>query len=830
MSYFSDILAKTSFPKSVFSLGQDEIYGQDSDHLPLELVIKKGCQTGKTDEETQLPEDLYGHVFIIAAAGSIELDEENRRKGYIEPAKGGCTSLFNGDGILYRLDFHETSQVLDDTISLNQRSLKTEKGSAWLAMRILKTPDYYLDKAIYERTKQPQSSTNSSSEIWKKLEFKTAGIARVSLTIGTRNQLNTALLRFKLDDGERLLATWDNGRPFEVDPYSLKLIGPVGNDSDWTPMVSPIQQQPLKPILTSAHPVFDPHTGEVFTTNISKTLLTLIKPDQLIRNGTRKLWKLISRLPPPSPKELKLGAENSRQDFFYSWPRRFIFFVVNAFIILPILTVFGKWIDCFLHWIGIDQGKNEIYIIRWKGNNTQDSFAKWKVILPKGEKINQTVHQIGITRDYILLCDTAFKIMPELFVPDFAGFFVHDFLDEIRDFLSYPQLPFTNFYIVSRKALAESPNGQVKAVLVTLPREIAHFEVDYDNEDNQIVLFAANINATDPAEYIRAYDESEYSFQRGATNQEKNDLWYFLFGKAGNIIRNRFKSKSQSSSLPDSDIPEIKVNKSAGHCCAPTDINTLGCYIIDAETGKLSRSHDQSCILDLKRTWALSFPAYKDTRLEHQKIQNIYWGAWGLWNDMLSADIYDMYENYKNRIVPIEAVKYLGAVGIPSSISQIRVSREQGKLPTIQFSDNNFYEFPNGYFGTSPTFVPKVDSVSDDDGYIVCTVIYSDNYDSIPDSPSSNWSQNSEIWIFDTHDLHQGPLYCLSHPKLNFGLTIHTTWLESLPSRARDDYDVELDYQKVKQKVEQLNVIQKSQLSIEIDQLFKNEVFPHFKQ
>ncbi|NES84785.1 MAG: hypothetical protein F6K10_27115 [Moorea sp. SIO2B7] len=46
----------------------------------------------------------------------------------------------------------------------------------------------------------------------------------------------------------------------------------------------------------------------------------------------------------------------------------------------------------------------------------------------------------------------------------------------------------------------------------------------------------------------------------------------------------------------------------------------------------------------------------------------------------------------------------------------------------------------------------------------------------------------SQIWIFDAANLkHGAPLCKLSHPKLNFGLSIHTAWLENISDEARSD-------------------------------------------
>lgn len=75
--------------------------------------------------------------------------------------------------------------------------------------------------------------------------------------IGTRsafgwsNSANTAPLPW----GDRLFATWDAGRPVEVDPVTLEALAEVGHRDDWG-SAFPAPILPLVP--STAHPVIDP--------------------------------------------------------------------------------------------------------------------------------------------------------------------------------------------------------------------------------------------------------------------------------------------------------------------------------------------------------------------------------------------------------------------------------------------------------------------------------------------------------------------------------------------------------------------------------------------
>ncbi|MEU8246652.1 carotenoid oxygenase family protein [Nonomuraea sp. NPDC048916] len=81
-----------------------------------------------------------------------------------------------------------------------------------------------------------------------------AGPVGTNSPFGGVNAANTAPLPW----GDRLLATWDAGRPIEVDPVTLGFVAEVGHRDDWAPVLdAPV----LPSILTTAHPVIDPERG-----------------------------------------------------------------------------------------------------------------------------------------------------------------------------------------------------------------------------------------------------------------------------------------------------------------------------------------------------------------------------------------------------------------------------------------------------------------------------------------------------------------------------------------------------------------------------------------
>jgi len=182
--------------------------------------------------EGELPENLQGHVFIVAPVGTVD-------SGGLPFYNG--SSLLNGDGMIYRLDFDCQGKV----------RIKT---------RLVKPPDYYADLATRTGTQ------------YENHRFRNHGITRFSLTLGLRNDLNTAFLpmHWGEDPLDRLLVTYDAGRPYELDTENLEIVTPIGSNQEWKAEVN-APNFPFRPILSTAHPVFDAYTDEMFTVNYGRS-------------------------------------------------------------------------------------------------------------------------------------------------------------------------------------------------------------------------------------------------------------------------------------------------------------------------------------------------------------------------------------------------------------------------------------------------------------------------------------------------------------------------------------------------------------------------------
>ncbi|WP_133408480.1 carotenoid oxygenase family protein [Parashewanella tropica] len=734
---------KSSFPKAIMSCSRREFYGQDNAHQPLSLSIVDAA-----GDQVLLPDDLIGSVFIVSAVGSVSSATTEEDNEVALPCEDGGTALFNGDGMIYRLDF--------------------STGKANLTTRLAATPSYYADKISFE------NKANYSTLLpWVNL-----GLGRVSPILGMSKQASTAFvpLRFPDSDIERLLISNDVMRPFEVDPVSLKLLSPVGKNSDWTPLLDkyPLNLMPFSMLMSTAHPAFDPTTGELFLTNTQVSFDNFMK-DQIKDDFKKRLSEVVDHKHYP---------------------------VMELF-----MTAFEKLLG-LLDAFHLD-GYNGVKLHRWNGNRIDvDTFD---VVDDDGKPIiiQQSTHMMGVTEHSLVFADTAFKIslldaLPSQFFtedyspfsddfkaqhePKFVAECIAKFKQAVRVVFTYPQSSDTHLYIIDREQFSKASGSSVIAKKITVAGEMVHFTVDYQQPNaNKLVLHAGMAYASDPAEFIHSVDRSMYSSE-------------LMKAESGMLI-------------------------------AGMDINSPAVIVLDLETqrsDKLDLSFEQS----KRYTPVLGLYAYRDNYPVKQ-FENIYWLGAPLWNNTLPSIMDDLYGDYPYRRQSKQAMLELIANESPAIVNKICIDTqainkwlETGEKPESLLTVADSYSCPDGYLVTSPTYVPKVDASQNAvaGGYLVCCAIFSDHYCS--DDGVDDWSSNTEFWIFDADNLSAGPQYKLSHPQLNMGFPLHTTWLKRLETQQRD-YDVEADH---KDKVEALlKVLPSEELKEQVSTLFQ-QVYQTFNE
>jgi carotenoid cleavage dioxygenase-like enzyme len=464
---------------------------------PTSLMVSGGLELDVDLEilSGTLPTDLSGHVFVNSA----------------RPAGTG-TFVFNGDGLIHRIDFGQSRPRL--------------------VTRFVKSPCYYADQA-----------TKGTGD-----GFQDNGLARISRSLGARNQGNTAFLPLGPD---RLLATYDAGRPWELDPVTLDVATPVGRHSEWrTAMDIPAAMQrfvmgnvfPL--VMASAHPVWDSHTQEFFGINFG-------------------------------------GNQGLR--------------VLGVTFFAPVFTD----------------------LLRWDGSG---ALERWTLVHSSGQpiKIENSVHQLQVTEDYILVMDCAFNSEPEkLFDPSAFS----------------PQLSDARIYLIRRADLAQTASGgQVEARRVTIPRESAHFFADYANPGGKITVHLQHNCASDASEWLQPSDVE--------------------FG-SGTRVRQEL----------------------VGLFAGATDLGVLGRYVIDGPSATYLSAQSVT-YSDADWTWTLGLathPGVWSTLAQHEQI---YVPGGGFQADTLIDRVAQGYAGYPHRTVPMNQLPL--ATGRPASLARFDV--RQGKV------------------------------------------------------------------------------------------------------------------------------------------------------
>ncbi|WNZ25451.1 hypothetical protein HJG54_23070 [Leptolyngbya sp. NK1-12] len=689
-----------------------------------------------------LPAGLNGHVFVVAPLPPPE-----------DQPKRGERAFPNGDGLIYRLSF--------------------ENGTAKLTTAIAKTPCYYADLATqYDKH-------------YKSLAFRDGGVVRMSLALGSRNQLNTAFLKMN----RRLLITYDAGRPYTLDPQTLEVVEPIGATKDWIIILGgllPISNI-FQPYSGSAHPVCvppkQPNSGqqpdEGFIVNYSSGYNGKFKVP--VNRVLNRFFGGMNRL---KLERKRLLEHDEKMDSNEYW---------------------GRFTD----------------LIRYKSvadaDQTQPEYEveRWRLQLPNGQPvvIKQSVHQMGITEKFIILGDLQFGLeYSQIFSPYILSFIWSRGFNRLSHWIKNPlgewlysvflqlleSAPFTDFYLIRRDQLddpkypscqANQPPQPLVATKISLPRTVSHFAVDYADSE-KLIFHVGHHNGLDPTEWINQFDQP-VTRQPGKDYLRK-DLQGFLVGTTdlGSFARYEFDPETgallKSESVSDAGLDESEPNSSL-----PTGANTW-----------LPSVYTHRNLLD---------------QADSNTVQHIYWTSWGFSWELIPQRIYDAYRDREYREIPLEQ---LPDHDVPPTLLC---------LDTTSMTIADAYAFPEGHAAYSPQFIPSTvesqGTPASRHGFIVCVVL-SDH----PDDPEQ---PQDEFWIFDASCLHQGPICKLHHPAqpLNLGATLHSTWLsadEFATYRYSEQERLHRREQSVKQDYQEAVVIAESRGKQRIKDLFETIIYPHF--
>jgi Retinal pigment epithelial membrane protein len=594
--------------------------------------------------------------------------------------------------------------------------------------------------------------------------FLDGGMVRHSLFLGTRNQMNTAFVATK----EHLLVTFDAARPHIIDPDSLELIAPIGAANYWqglAPKQPAWLTQVFQPYSNPAHPVCD-HLQ---------------------------------------------ATDQSAGEFItanYS----------AGLSLLSVLDRFRRWLKARLNQDGIilrNPWGAFTNLVRYRFDS--ETFEKWRLVLPDGEPviILQAIHQMAMTEDYIIVGDIAFKIeISQIFAPFLFGG-IRKYSVQIGYWLSLvflklvQPLPYANLYLVKRSDLdlpiAPGVQPTLTAIKIVLPREVSHFVTNYRNPEGKITLMSAHNGGWDVTEWIGEYDESLNP------DCEQTPM----------MTRGVEMLAGVNQGLPAIPPQKCLRRELRGMQPSPVDLNSLARYTIDGQTGAVLTANFLSDTGDnpsKRNTWSVSVNTHRnlsrDSELETgEKITNLYWMGWGFSWETIPKRIYRAYRDRDNRVIPVE--------GLPTAdmpVSLLRLDTEQMKIV-------DSFEFPIGYLARSPQFVPSQAPCPPGQdpathGYLVCVIMS----DAEPTNPHT--VAQDEIWIFHADDFKGKPIYRLSHPDINLGLTIHSTWIPHIQvgkyplavRQAMRQETLDRDY----------NPVVQSKIFPHTKTLFSEVVYPHY--
>ncbi|MBX3274704.1 MAG: carotenoid oxygenase family protein [Sandaracinaceae bacterium] len=559
-----------------------------TEHTALPLDVVDGA----------LPPGLTGHLYVVAPASTVRVANDR-------------TTLVVGDGLVSRFDLG-TSGVT-------------------LTTRLVEGPDLVAD------------AITAHDPALEPFRFRSAGMVRLGL-LGSRNFANTALVPMSFGGAPaRMLATYDAGRPVEIDPASLAYATPVGRRQEWDAEALPDAAFPT--VLSPAHPAFDAHTGELFTLDYGRGVVNFA--------GTVPLVALLAEL----PRHLVLAADQMATvlgvDRAFAWLVRRLA-ELSTRLDLRAEDLIARFLPGFVP----DSFTN---LCVWDGGGP---MRRYRLVLPSAREVHvaQSVHQVAVTREHVVFLETGFKIglqsafnnpLPRSDVLERAA----------RLLLTRPQLPYTAFYVVSRAELAHPTLAPTRAGLprvecrrVEVPLEADHFVADYDDASGQVVLHVAHAPATDLSEWIRPYDISAY---------DKRPIDPALHGMLA---------------------------------VGAMDVGRFGRYVLDGPRGALVSA---DVVTDEETCWALSLYAGQGLNTPAappERVESIYWCAVGAFPELLTEFVKDLYQDYEHRLVPVAAILRMGGVGRPSVIHRIETA-------TMRFADR--YVLPDGVMAGSLQFVPR---------------------------------------------------------------------------------------------------------------------------
>ena len=236
----------------------------------------------------------------------------------------------------------------------------------------------------------------------------------------------------------------------------------------------------------------------------------------------------------------------------------------------------------------------DAYIHIWDGKG---SFKTTRIIDARTNKpveIKQSTHQIAITKNYVVIIDTAFRIE-----------YLRMLFPDVR---AKAQSAYNQVWLVPR---AELQGGKAIAKHIEIPRECVHFYADYEDHDGEsLTLHTVLASGHDVSEWLQQWDKR----------------WPTLL----------------------EPVPSAFYGSPPG----VYDRQGFGKYVINAQTGQLKGNGDY-CLF--KEFWGVALPTYQGIQgTSPTQFQNIWVNYGGYISEITPRRLVKLYGEHDFRSVDVD--------------------------------------------------------------------------------------------------------------------------------------------------------------------------------
>lgn len=319
---------------------------------------------------------------------------------------------------------------------------------------------------------------------------------------------------------------------------------------------------------------------------------------------------------------------------------------------------------------GRTPGNTFARLLRWDASGART----WGLVDPAGRPatVSESLHQLAYTRDWLVLCDTNFKVGPDQFGA--VRRLPAALRRAARRLLAGRQAAVGRLWLVRRRDLL-GPGDDVVAVPVTVPHGVAHLVADLDDDGDVLTLHVAHGAGLDLAEWLRADDRQ--------------------------ALR-----------------PEHPVDPALiGMVAAANDRGRYARLNVHAPTGRVLDHVTLDPLEDDDVDWTPGLPAARALATAASPPRRhpfVWWFSVGLFSDLATAHVHRLYAGAPDRRLPADAVlARLRGGGVPSRLF---------RLDTDRMAVADRFVLPEDTTLSSPQWIPRPGHDRPEDGWMSVVV------------------------------------------------------------------------------------------------------------